>query len=539
MRKSRSIISVLVSLVLLVTVFSGCGSSGEKTEESSITTSADSSTAAETTTENAEKLELSVALWDLQDGFNKEGAANDTIFNDLCKKLNITIKPIQMSWNDWNDKLQIWASSNQMPDITAGLLTPSLYNTLSTQGILKALPEDLSKYPNLQYQMSLDALQAKKINGKFYMIPRGDMLNKNAPNMSRPIIYRKDWAEQAGYTKAPESFDEYVTMVKAVKKQHPDAVGLSINTKWYLGTTFLWSFPEASADSSWVQENGKWIPVYASEKMYDGIKQLRQLYTDGILDKDFVIQKDADGVVKFQNGKSFSMFCGTNFQPTNFIDANSGTSIEKAVGYIVPFAAPDGNRYTSNGLPYWSETYLSNNLDDKKLDRALQLMDYMSGEEYTVLKSNGIENVDWKMDNGKAVSLLSGDQTLQTKYPITDKFGWLGSWGVVTAASDKKVYSTNEPTAQYDKLFNADYYNALKEQAKPAPVNFDIWQLSTPAKDKADTLRTEAMDGLVKVIVGKDDPIKMWQDIIKGFDSKGLPAAIEEVNAKAAELGIK
>ncbi len=539
MRKGKSSISLLFCLVLFVSVFAGCGSSGNPVTESSASASAESSTSAETSTANAEKLELSVALWDLQDGFNAEGAANDTIFNDLCNKLNITIKSIQMTWNDWNDKLQIWASSNQMPDITAGLLTPTLYNTLSKQGILKAIPDDLSKYPNLQYELSLDSLQAKKVDGKFYMLPRMNTLDKEAPNMNRPILYRKDWAEQAGYTEAPKTFEEYVTMTKAVMKQHPDAVGLSINTKWYLGTAFLWSFPEASVDSAWVQENGKWIPVYASEKMYDGIKQLRQLYTDGILDKDFVIQKDADGVVKFQNGKSFSMFCGTNLKPINFVDANPGTTIEKAVGYIVPFTGPEGKRYTPNGLPYWSETYLSNKMDENKLDRALQLMDYLSTEEYIVLKSNGIENVDWKMDNGKAVSLLSGDQTLEKKYPITSKISWLGDWQGVNATSEKKVYSSNEPTAQYDRLFNGDYYNALKKEAVPVPVNFDIWQLSTPAKDKADTLRTEAIDGLVKVIVGKDDPIKMWQDIIKGFDSKGLPEAINESNAKAAELGIK
>ncbi len=540
MKMSKRIAAMVLCLVLIISAFAGCGASGEQPDAaSSSPASTAASSSADKPSENAEQLELSVALWDLQDGFNKEGAANDTIFNDLCKKLNITIKPIQMSWNDWNDKLQIWASSNQMPDITSGLLTSSLYNTLSKQGVLKAIPDDLNKYPNLQYELSLDSLQAKKVEGKFYMIPRGDMLNKDAPNMSRPIIYRKDWAEQAGFTEAPGTFDEYVAMVKAVQKQHPDAAGLSVNTKWYLGTVFLWSFPEASVDSAWVQENGSWIPVYASEKMYDGIKQLRQLYTDGILDKDFVIQKDADGVVKFQNGKSFSMFCGTNFQPTKFIEANPDATIEKSVGYMVPFVAPDGNRYTPNGLPYWSETYLSNKIDDKKLDRALQLLDYVSGEEYTVLKSNGIENVDWKMENGNAISLMSGDQTIQTKYPITDKFGWLGSWGVVTAASDKKVYSANAPTAQFDKLFNADYYNALKEHARPVPVNFDVWQLSTPAKDKADTLRNEAMDNLVKVIVGKDDPVKMWKEAIKGFDSKGLPEAIKETNAKAAEMGIK
>lgn len=520
----KRILSIIISMILTLTV----------------SIPAIAATSARTKSSDTEKIELSVAIWGIQDGFDADNANNDVIFNDMEKKLNITIKPVQVTWNDWQDKEKMWAASGQLPDIFAGLLDPALYKTFAKQGIIKALPTDLSKYPNLKKIMSLSSISSKKINGKFYMIPRvGGSLDPHQAALSRIMLYRKDWAKEAGYTTQPKTFEEYVKMTKAVLKKHPEATGLSINTKGYLSTIFLSSFPEASNDSSWVKENGKWIPSYASTKMYTGIKQLRELYTDGILDKDFVIQKDADGVTKFQNGQAFSCFVGNNLQANRYVAANPKVTVENSLDFMMPFPAADGNRYCYNGTPYWSETYFNNKLSDKKFERALQLLDYMASDEYTVLKTNGIEGVDWKMSNGKAVTLLSADQTLQKKYPITSSICWLANWGGSMANSPKKVLSSDPAMAAYDKLFNFDTYKKYQQMTKPANINFDVMLMSTPLKDKADAFRVQATDEMVKVIIGKDDPVKMWQNVIKGFMDNGLDKAIYETTVTAAKSGIK
>ncbi len=63
--------------------------------------------------------------------------------------------------------------------------------------------------------------------------------------------------------------------------------------------------------------------------------------------------------------------------------------------------------------------------------------------------------------------------------------------------------------------------------------------MSTPAKDKIGNLMNTAQDELVKVILGKDDPIAMWEKAVKSFDAKGLQEAVAETNAEAVKLGIK
>ncbi|RCW48368.1 extracellular solute-binding protein [Paenibacillus prosopidis] len=541
MRKGKTIV-MAVSLILAA-VIAGCSSNSNEPKEPAASNAAENSNSggeASTNNEAAAPVELSVSLMGIQDGFDAQGAKEDKIFNDLQKKFNVTIKPVQVTWNDWQEKAKVWAASGQLPDIFPNAIAvenPALYASWAKQGVIKALPDDLSKYPNLARIMELPSIQPLKVDGKFYTVPRMTYNDSSDWILDRPILYRKDWAAQAGFTSEPQSFDEFVAMVKAVQKQHPGTVGIAIMNKDYLNTLFLPTFPEMSNKKSWTNENGKWVPSFASSKINDGIKQLRQLYTEGLLDKDFAIQKEADGFTKFMNGQAFISLGGTFTNPANvetFNKANPGVNIA-SVGLMNIWPAADGNRYTFVETPFWSETYFSNKLDDETFDRALQLIDYMSSEEYSALAVNGILDTDYKMEGDKAVSLLKGDETLQKKYPVNSAIGFLAQWNGAFGKAGKAVVNPNPDVAAW-QAYDHDMFVKFKQEDKPAPINFDIMLMSTPAKDK---LVVNVMDDLIKVILEKGDPVEMWNATVKGYDAKGLQEAIAEVNAKAAELGIK
>jgi putative aldouronate transport system substrate-binding protein len=55
------------------------------------------------------------------------------------------------------------------------------------------------------------------------------------------------------------------------------------------------------------------------------------------------------------------------------------------------------------------------------------------------------------------------------------------------------------------------------------------------AKDKLSTINFD--DDFTRVILSNDDPVKMWKDTLKSYDSKGLQQAITEVTAEMAKLG--
>lgn len=536
MRKQKNMSWVLIILLLAV-VLSACGTNNNEQVSNEGTAPASESSKDQTN----ENQKLKVAIWNIQDGFNAEGAANDTIFNNLQKKLNVTIEPVQITWNDWQEKLKVWSASSQLPDVFPNDLAANLglYKTWAKQGIIKPLPEDLSKYPNIQKVMSEPSIQSFKIDGKFYMIPRMTYSSSSDWVMDRPVYYRKDWATQAGFTSPPKNFEELVAMIKAVQAQHSGIAGISVNNKSFLLTQFLGSFPEMVNEKSWVKEDGKWIPSFMSTRMYDGIKQLRTLYSEGLLDKDIATQKDADGVTKFVNGQSFILFGGFGNQHIEqFLKANPNVKFEQAFGFLDWFPAVDGQRYTFSEAPFWSEIYFNNKISDAKFDRALQMIDYMMSEEYATLVKNGIEGTDYKLENGKAVSLLQGDQTLSKKYPITALFYCLGAWNNGFIYTGKQVVNSNPNYAAYEQML-IDKYNELKSKAKPAPINFEVMMMSTPAKDKTANLRIDAIGSLLKVIIGKDDPVEMWKKEIKDLYAKGLQDAIEETTKTADEKGIQ
>lgn len=527
--KKKRILGSISAFLLLTVLITACGSNQSSNQRSS------------TANGGNENVNLKVAMWNIQDAFNTEGASEDTVFNDLQQKYNVTINPVQITWNDWQEKIKVWAASSQLPDVFPNDLAANLdlYKTWAKQGIIKPLPDDLSKYPNIQKVMSEPSIKSFEIDGKFYMIPRMTYSNSSDWSMDRPIYYRKDWAAEAGFTSQPQSFEELVTMIKAVQKLHPGTTGITINNKPYLLTTFLGSFPEEANDKSWVKEDGEWLPSFASTKMYEGVKQLRTLYQEGLLDKDIAFQKDNDGVVKFVNGQSFILFGGMTYQFIDqFVQANPDVKFEDAFGFMDWYPAADGQHYTFSETPFWSEIYFNNKMDDSSFDRALQMIDYMMSDEYATLAKNGIEGTDYQVKDGKAVSLLKDGESLTEKYPITFLFYPLGAWHNGFIYTGKQVVSSNPNYALYDQMF-IDKFNELKKTAKPAPVNFEISMLSTPAKDKAANLRTDAMNSLFKVIIGKDDPVEMWKKEIKALDAKGLQEAIDETNKAAEEKGIQ
>jgi putative aldouronate transport system substrate-binding protein len=82
-----------------------------------------------------------------------------------------------------------------------------------------------------------------------------------------------------------------------------------------------------------------------------------------------------------------------------------------------------------------------------------------------------------------------------------------------------------------------DAFNKFKSENTPAPINFDIMLMSTPAKDKLGALNIA--DDIVKVIIDKGDAVELWKQAVKSYDAKGVQDAIKEVNEEAAARGIQ
>lgn len=542
-KNSHRMIAVLAIVVLIAGYsITGCSTSAPQTTTASTNAQAQS-TATPQVTEPAnpfaDPLEISIGIWSINaDNSNPD---KDALVAQVTKKFNITFKPVTTTWDDYQQKIQMWAAAGSLPDIVAIDMVGNqlVRNAWINQGVVKALPDDLSKYPNVNQLMQLpDIAGLKGADGKQYCIPRSGLTKQEYSAANDVIYYRWDWAQKLNITKEPETLDELTAMLKAFVDKDPEGkktAGLTIHAQTYLNMLFLPYNPSilnwTGTPYSWVKEDGQFIPAFMSKKTLDGLTVLRNLYDQGLIDKDFPLLKASEGDAKFDSGRAGAVI--TN--DPNWANFNTTYPDKVATDCLKIFKiwpAADGNRYQSLGNTYWSETYFNSGIDDKKMSRILTLYDYLLSPEGRDLFRWGIEGVDYTKVGDKYF-VADSNVDLGKKYQSKTWLGVLATWD-----SDFQ-FDPSSPAAQKhpDQFkFSIDFANWAKDNLKVGENVLQISMMSTPLKDK---FAYTFSDDVVNVILSKEPVDQAWAAIVQGYKDKGIDQMITEVNAKAAELGIK
>ncbi|GIP28528.1 sugar ABC transporter substrate-binding protein [Paenibacillus sp. J23TS9] len=539
------------SAVSLLMVFSLAACGGGKTEEAGTTndgTKESGGTKAETPADDSKKLDISIGMWDADKAFTNRDS--DELLKKVEGDFNITLKPKNVSWSDYQEKFRLWAAADELPDIIANdMFNTATYNQWIEQGIIRPLPDDLSKYPNVKKVMDQPDVQPLKVNGKFYMIPRLTFDSTDEWVMERGLVVRKDWMKKLNID-TPKTYEDYKNMLKKFVEGDPDGngkkdtVGATLRLPSFLDTVLMPEIPQYS-NEGWVYEDGKWMPSVASAKMVKGLTQVRDLYASGALDPDFPLLKNDDGLEKFAQNKAGALFSQISIaklqnMQTIWAKYDHDVKFEDAVEILPVWPDEDGNTYRFVQTSFWSESYFSAKVDDAKMDRILKMYDFLLSPEGDMLVRYGFEGKDYKKEGDKIVVTRPVDaktgsmKALKDVYPSQQVIAMVARWREDTYLEDS-VKRMQFGDALVDKVDEA--YKKLTSEAKPIPTAFDIKLMSTPAKDKV--MGIKFVDDITKVVIGKEDPAKMWGTVLKGYEAKGLNEAIKEVNDKAAEMGIK
>ncbi|MNC10208.1 hypothetical protein D3C75_578470 [compost metagenome] len=197
---------------------------------------------------------------------------------------------------------------------------------------------------------------------------------------------------------------------------------------------------------------------------------------------------------------------------------------------LKPLIGPDGERSHAIFKTYWSESYFSNKIDDKKMDRIMALYDYVLSPEGKDLLTYGIEGVDYKLENGQKVVIEKG--SLNEKYPASRFLKNL----VAYETSDS--YNMDNPTIANEGIRKeaVDYIDWIQNNTKVPEYDIRLTYMSTPTKDKFTVLDH---DDLLKIMLSKEPVESYWNSIVNDYKAKGLDKMIEEVNEKAKEQGIE
>jgi len=528
MSRSRRAAAWLLSLLLAASL-AGCSGPASDVKPSSA---------------RSEPMEISVAFWDLAETMTQD----DPALKLLEQKLNITIKPIPIKIENYVQQIQMWASNGQLPDIfSVDAVNSHYYKSWRDRGVIKPIPDDLSAYPNLQAYLSLPGTDDLKDDGKLYFIPRQTYDSTDYNVLDRIVAYRWDLAQQAGITREPETWEEFRAMLKAIIDHDPEKKsvrGLTSVGNLLLGGLFwLYSSPAATSDGSgsdfkWIKENGRYIPAVFSEHSIESLKLLRDFYSSGLIDPDLPVTRGEMGRDKFAEGKVAALILAGGAQNLDVSIYKErwlklhpeDTAFYDKVKLLKPLPAVDGNRYHAVFKTFWSESYISAKVDDRKMARILELLDYMNTDEFKEMRRFGLDNEDFIRENGR-IQPLDPDASVMTKYKAFSAFANLLDWDGMFKLNPDYVGITREAKEAQRELVDYSMRETRKQAYEPR-----LTRLSTPTKDGFTIFDS---DDMIRVMIS-DLPVEAaWQTIIDGYKEKGLDRMVEEVNVRARELGIE
>ncbi len=492
----------------------------------------------------SEHMDITVAYWDVESALT--GTENDEVLATLEEKLNITLIPQNISWDDYEQKLQLWAASDSLPDIFMGAArTTSSFAKWANEGLLKQIPDDLSAYPSLEAYLDDPELSTCQIGGKTFCIFRKSYQEQAATSIDRPIVYRWDLAQEAGVEKEPETWEEFHDMIQKIIEADPEGKniqGMTAKGPRLLAGVFVPYTMQLGAVSGvtfyWTQqEDGSYVPAYfAGEELgADALpmwKMVREFYEDGTIEKDIAVNTSSQAGEKFLQGANAAIVYdgGT---------ANIYSDVGKYWQDVYGVEFLEDCRFLNlmqdiNGNPTypvwdyaWSESYISSHVDDAKLERILALYDYLLSDEGSILTTAGIEGKTFEYDENGAISYAICDNDPGAVFNSIRTLAYLAAW--TDGKPNAEIYPNTLPEPY------VEIRNSLIEQARQIevqPYNYDCTNVFIGLEsDFALTVD----DDLINIMTGTDDVEDMWAQIIDDYKFDGLEDIIEDVNAAMAE----
>ena len=538
MRKSKlwKKAAAIVMSMMLAAPLAACGS------QSDTSATAQENAGTGTETEGASVLgtteaptEISIAIWNADEAF-----AGDEVLSQIEEKLNIKIKPMNVTWDDYMQKIQLWASSGSLPDVFAGdFRNNSTYSQWANQGVIRAIPEDLSAYPNLEAYLQGQAAQDAKLGGTLYCIPRQTYPSQEWTCVDRIICYRWDLAQKAGITKEPENWQEFQDMMKAIIAADPDGTGvggLTASDKNLVGGIVMpYASPiveENGAAFKWVEtEDGTFKPAYFTEDVVAGFQLARDMYESGVIEKDIALTANQSSEEKFLQGKSAAIVIAGGFGSRYSNTARYWKDVH-GTEYLDDVKAlnlmPDKNGKKSYPMwgYAWSESFINASVSDEKLDKILQLYDYLLSDEGALLSTYGPEGELYDMKDGK-VTLHNPDAMVKDTYPSTDALAVLARWN--PSSYDSRFVATSpEEYSAVDR--------SLVEQAKEVKIPEYNPRCTQLVMELGIDFGISFNDDFLNIMTGTEPVEEMWAEIVKGYEANGLEDMIQQVNdALAAE----
>ena len=493
-----------------------------------------------------ETIEIKVSLWDIQNSFPEDGEP-DEIAQMVYDMFNITLTPVNVGWGDADEKYNTWAASGQLPDIIGAIAMPGTgrYYQWIDDGVVQPLPS-VANYPEINKLMGLPEVTAFAVDGENYFLPRATYSDPAWWAMDRGLIVRRDWMDILGIDD-PVTEEDYINMTVAFATGDPDGNGADDTSgfvpvaPWILTSQGWTGF--GYTDGRWMRDtDGKYRIAQSGDATFYMMQFFKRMFRAGGLDPDFATLESAQALEKFASGKAGML--GRQVSPKHVKAVlDSWVQLQPNVDFLDAIAilhgpTVDGNYTRFTEKAYWSESYIEASVDGAKLERILELYNWLYSDDGLYMMAYGMSGKDYAIDTDGNVKLLTpiDDETglhVSTSeiYPFTYAMSYLAAW-----SGDLLQYQDPSIPIGIRELCTAERDLRVNTWKDPE-VNWSVQAIDVPEKQE---MSVPFGDDWVSFIVdasGESDE-DLYQAMKDNWDANGYAAAVEAVSAKAQELGL-
>ncbi len=289
----RNFLSIIMILVLVFSL-AACGGTSDtssnddsKSTEDTKSTGDSKSTTSSSDTSNSESVDTSehVKITYMITGNKPTNGRNEEMFAELNKilteKVNAELEIYWIEWTDYLTNYNLTLASNDGSIDLVGTATDWLDAWPNAKrGAFLPLTEDmLATYAPKTFEQVSDAhWDMCKLDGDIYLMPEDNFDQW----INHGFIYRKDWADEFGFTDGLHSWADMGDYFAAVKENKPDVIPWDVAGSSGIATTIAGGYIASTSD--FVLVDGLEVPIFGGSRSDNFTVQSPYMTDDNFID---------------------------------------------------------------------------------------------------------------------------------------------------------------------------------------------------------------------------------------------------------------
>jgi len=381
-----------------------------------------------------DKVRMTYATVQARQGYNYNNG--DAFASWWSQKFNYELDVAALGWDNWAERLRVWISSQDMPQIAVYDYNHADAASFVEQGLIYRFPDNWKqRWPNVAAVYAKTTLGPKleEIYKGTYFIPRA-RFDTNLPGDPLPnhfsLHFRKDWAKAVGYpVKTYYTLTEVMEMASLIKDKDPGKVGARLipitGTPGNMAELFLYR-NSTHYNTFYKDTDGVYKWGAASPDTLAGLKLYYRAYSTGLLDREFYTLKAEEDRAKFETTAIAGMLIDQlptaevgnrriKFANDTKLNADDCEGFATVLGI-------DGNYHQRDLINFWATICFSPKVPKAVFERWMDVMDYTCTEEGYAMTVMGLPDIDFRKNGNEYVSLLPKGVQLtgepgESKYP--------------------------------------------------------------------------------------------------------------------------